>query len=528
MKCLLGTCSLLAAMIWGLSAHAADGEHPGLRFAIVAAKDKDGTPILDREAEFAVEFTNSTKAPVRLWDDRCQLGYETLSFLAVDQQAKSSRMYKRRVSALEWYNMPTATITIPPGASYSWKVLPNSIWGERVWKGVPEPSGNQKVTLSAVFESVPSTAATKHCVWTGRVTSPPVAVRVVDARLTTPHLCIEDDCPKLAIKMMEADPKWIVQTDNDLQTPLHVAAHYGQADVVRWLLSKGAAVNNEAYNEFTPLSLASTPEIVKLLIDHKANVNAKNASDRTVLQEAAIYYGHLCQYPEWAAEQKQKRAIIKLLLHAGATYDLLSACCIGDIDRVRVLVQDKKAVRDKEAMRFAVMYGRGAIVKLLLDHGADPEDADYCGLTLSYFAIDHPSVLKLLLDAGADPKVKVDYVGDGPGPENSTLLHEAAQKGALDSAKLLIKRGVDVNAKGYPRRIVPLQLAAWMGHLDLVRLLAQHGADVNAKDSEGKDAIDWANKNGADSIEWEKDRPPPSKMVELLSSLGCRSNAAKK
>lgn len=426
-------------------------------------------------------------------------------------------MYERPVYESDWFNKPPKTNTILPGVGYSWKVRPYEIWGERVWKGVPEPSDSQKITLTAVFETAPSAAATKYGVWTGRVTSAPIAARVVDQKLTTPHRCLEEDCPKLAIKMMEADPKWIQRVDGDEQTPLHVAAYYGHADVVRWLLSKGAAVNAGAYNQFTPLHLAATPEIAKLLIDHKADVNAGSPVGRTILQDAALQYAPLGEYPEFAAEREEKRAIIKLLLDAGATYDIRSACCMGHVERVRILLQDKEEVRDKEAMRLAVMYGQAAIVKLFLDHGADREDADYGGLTLSFFALKHPSVLKLLLDAGADPKIKLDYQGSGVGPKGSTLLHEAAEAGAVDSAKILIERGVDVNAKQAYKGIVPLHLAAWKGSIDFVRLLLSHGADINTKDNDGKDAIDWANLGSASP-----------EMIQLLTSHGCRRKQAKK
>ena len=457
---------------------AADGKNQGgLQVAIVAAKDNAGTPVIDRQSEFSVKFTNVSKTPIQLWSEDCQLGYETLSFLTVDQQGQLSRMCKRQVLAWNWKDKPPQTNIILPGASYSWKVSPLAFfWGERAWKGVPEPTDNQTITLTAVFESAPSAAAAKYGVWIGRAASRPIGVQIIDPKLTTPHRCLEEDCPKLAIKMMEADPQWIERTDDYQRTPLHVAARYGHADVVRWLLSKGAVVNSRAYNQFTPLHLATEPEIVKLLIDHKADVNAGSAAG-TVLQQAASDYANLGRYPEWAADRKKKRAVIDMLLDAGATYDICSACYLGDIERVHILLRNKKEVRDKDAMRAAVVYGQAAIVKLFLDHGADPEDADCGGLTFSYLAIEQPSVLKLLLDAGADPKVKVEYRGNGQGPEGSTLLHEAAEKGAIDSAKLLLAHGVNVNVEDRQKH-TPLVRACMMGNAAMAEFLIQKGANV--------------------------------------------------
>ena len=86
-------------------------------------------------------------------------------------------------------------------------------------------------------------------------------------------------------------------------------------------------------------------------------------------------------------------------------------------------------------------------------NAAHPEDAQYGDLPLSYFGIEHPDVLKLLFDAGADPKVHLEYHGNGMGPQGITLLHEAAGKGAVESAKLLVARGLSVDvrdARGAP------------------------------------------------------------------------------
>jgi ankyrin repeat protein len=147
-------------------------------------------------------------------------------------------------------------------------------------------------------------------------------------------------------------------------------------------------------------------------------------------------------------------------------------------------LQDKRQARDKQALRWAATYGHVEIVKLFLEHGADPEDADYGGLTVSYFAIEHAEVLKLLFDAGADPKVAVTYRGNGHGPQGSTLLHEAAEKGSIESAKLLLAKGllVDVTTEG---RTTPLQHACWRGNVKMVEWLLQNKANANARGAKG-------------------------------------------
>ena len=47
-----------------------------------------------------------------------------------------------------------------------------------------------------------------------------------------------------------------------------------------------------SYNRFTPLHLANDPEIVKLLVENKAELNAKDSSNRTALLLSARSKSH--------------------------------------------------------------------------------------------------------------------------------------------------------------------------------------------------------------------------------------------
>jgi ankyrin repeat protein len=306
-----------------------------------------------------------------------------------------------------------------------------------------------------------------------------------DPLSTAPHDCLDEGLPDRALEIMRADKAWLVKKNRHDETPLHIAVRKGYTDVIRWLLENGADPNAVCYNGFTPLHVANDPEIVKLLIDHKAQLNAKDAFARSTLEEVTAGYAHLARIPGSTKERNQQQRIIRMLLAAGAEYDLHPAIYLDDIARVRVLSTNKEQVRDREAMWIAVSHGRTHIVKLLLDRGADPEDADFGGLPLSDFATEYPDILKLLVNAGANPKAILDYHGMGFGPQGSTLLHEAADKGSIESAKLLLSYGLDVNArdKGYGR--TPLHVAVVANHTDVAELLLKHGADVNAKDDKG-------------------------------------------
>jgi ankyrin repeat protein len=461
-----------------------DSSRRDLSAIIVAGRDKSGTLTIDRHGTFKVVFTNRSAEPIRLWEEQCQEGYETLSFDTEDSSGFRSWMHKRPAHPWDWKDHPLKTITVLPGASTAWDVSPSAIWGERVWKGVPEPNTEKMVTLTAILEIKATDAGREHGVWTGRVTSEPIKVLVVDTKLRTPHDYLWADCPKQALGIIQADRAWIMKRDDMERTPLHLAARLGFVEVARWLLLHDAEVNARAYNRFTPLLYTKHPEIVKLLLEHKADVNAKNASGRTALEEAASDYAYLERAPTRPPSKENARAITKMLLAAGAEYDIRSACYLDDFERVRALVADKTQARDKAALLCAATSGRAKIVKLLLDNGADPEDADYGGLTISYFALDHPDILKLLFDAGANPRVRVEYHGNGQGPQGSTLLHEAVEKGNLETVKLLVSKGLDVKLRD-SSGATPLNLACRRGHVQIVEWLLGKHPDAKASTKRG-------------------------------------------
>jgi ankyrin repeat protein len=462
-----------------------DDKQSDLSIAIVLPKDDSGVSLVDRRKTFQVVFTNRSAKPIRIWGERCQFGHESMTFRFEEDERVTALMHKRAPDASAWKNHPPKTITINPRATFDWIVGPSDFfWGERAWKNVPEPNTGKPMAIRAIFEIKPSDAGKKHGVWTGRITSTAVEALVVDGELKTPHQYLTADCPKQALAMMQADREWVNKTDDYQRTPLHLASEYGFIEVARWLLENGGQVNAKCYNQFTPLYFAREPEMAKLLLEHKADVNAKHVSG-TTLQHAASNVALFERYPELAARREKWRTITKLLLDAGAEYDIRSAAYLGDTDRVGALLKDKKQARDKYAMREAAKYGQAKIVKLFLEHGADPEDADYGGLTISYFAMEHADVLKLLFDAGADPKITVTYRGCGRGPEGSTLLHQAAAKGCVDSAKLLLAKGVavDVMSKGGS---TPLEHACWRGHVKMVELLLENKANPKVAGSDGR------------------------------------------
>jgi hypothetical protein len=89
-----------------------------------------------------------------------------------------------------------------------------------------------------------------------------------------------------------------------------------------------------------------------------------------------------------------------------------------------------------------------------------------------------------LFAAGADPKIRIDFHGFGSGPFGSTLLHEAASAGNVESVRLLIEKGASLNARDGLGE-TPLDKAFIHWHTDVVELLLQHGAKRTLPDNFG-------------------------------------------
>ncbi|KAK4223637.1 ankyrin repeat-containing domain protein [Podospora fimiseda] len=145
----------------------------------------------------------------------------------------------------------------------------------------------------------------------------------------------------------------------------------------------------------------------------------------------------------------------------------------------------------------ASYFGHEAVVKLLLDKGADLESKDdrYSQTPLSWAAKNgHEAIVKLLLDKGAGLESKDKENGRTP-------LWWAAKNGQEAVVKLLLDKGADLESKDKENGRTPLWWAAKNGHEAVVKLLLDNGAGLESKDKEnGRTPLWWAAKNGHEAV----------------------------
>ena len=131
-----------------------------------------------------------------------------------------------------------------------------------------------------------------------------------------------------------------------------------------------------------------------------------------------------------------------------------------------------------------------AVVRLLLEHGADANACDYQRHTPLHVAIsgDLCEVAELVCT-----HANVD-LSEASG-QNETALHFAVMRGNCRMIRLLAEHGAQVDSlgrDGIGNGWTPLCLAARSGDSDAARALIASGANVHATSSNGKTALDIA------------------------------------
>ena len=130
---------------------------------------------------------------------------------------------------------------------------------------------------------------------------------------------------------------------------------------------------------------------------------------------------------------------------------------------------------NKSPLVAALRNERVQVAELLRQHGAVLPNG-YNGRTVLHAASADGmvDVTKWLLDIGADANAQAD--------SRRTPLYFAAMNGHSELVRILLGRGVDVDAVATDNRTTPLHKASSGGHIDIMLLLIVHGANVNARD----------------------------------------------
>uniref|UniRef100_A0A8C8VPM5 Ankyrin 1 n=1 Tax=Pelusios castaneus TaxID=367368 RepID=A0A8C8VPM5_9SAUR len=191
------------------------------------------------------------------------------------------------------------------------------------------------------------------------------------------------------------------------RTPLHVAVHHNNLEIVRLLLPKGSSPHCSAWNGYTPLHIAAKQnqmEVASSLLQYGASANAESMQGVTPLHLAA-QEGHA----DMVGLLVSKKANGNLGSKSGLTPLHLGAQ-EGHMPVADVLIKHGVAVDAPTRMGYTPLhmashYGNIKLVKFLLQHKADVNAKSKLGYTPLYQAAQqgHTDIVTLLLKNGASP-----------------------------------------------------------------------------------------------------------------------------
>ena len=179
-------------------------------------------------------------------------------------------------------------------------------------------------------------------------------------------------------------------------TALHYAAMTGSKEIVELLIENGAKVDARSQNGETPLfrtAIGGAVEAAKVLLINGADVNARNDANDTPLH-FAVMERSIAPMVTFG----DRIEIVKLLLTHGAGVNAIDKRQYTPLHNAVGWGWFKNAPSD--APEYKQIYYK-AIIQMLLDKGADPNVKDKSGRTPLKLAEGEPEIIELLIKYGA-------------------------------------------------------------------------------------------------------------------------------
>lgn len=280
--------------------------------------------------------------------------------------------------------------------------------------------------------------------------------------------------------------------DRGATVDIHAAARLGMLARVEELVSANRAlVHARGGDGQTPLHFASSIEIARYLLDHGADIDARDVDHESTPAQYMV---------------RDRQEIARYLVERGTRTDILMAAALGDLIRVQQhLAADPNAVRTSVSEEFfpkqdprsggtiyiwtlgahktahivAHDFGHGAVVKLLMDHTPDPlKLAIACEL-------GDDTTIRMLLARQQD-------LARTLGDDERRRLAVAAQNNDAAAVGRMLEAGWPADVRGQ-HGATPLHWAAWHGNVEMVRELLRRQAPLDIIDDEyGGTPAGWA------------------------------------
>ena len=300
----------------------------------------------------------------------------------------------------------------------------------------------------------------------------------------------------------------------------HAAARLGMLDRLQELIASNPdLVHARGGDGQTPLHFAKNVEIARFLLDHGADVDARDID-------------HEATPAQWMIRGRQE--VARFLVERGCQTDILMAAALGDLDRVRQhLDADPACIRtsvseayfpkrdpragghiyiwtlghNKTAHVIAREFGHEDVLRLLMDR--TPEDLKFAIAC----ELGEEDWFRQLL--AANPRLVQNL------PEGSRRkLADAAQDNNIRAVRLMLEAGWPVDARGQ-HGATALHWAAFHGNTEMAREILRYRPPLEDANNDFKSTpLHWAAYGSEHG--WHRGTGDYAGTVELLCDAGSK------
>ncbi|MBL8033257.1 MAG: ankyrin repeat domain-containing protein [Leptospiraceae bacterium] len=228
-------------------------------------------------------------------------------------------------------------------------------------------------------------------------------------------------CHLSILEVLLADGLNINAADSRGYTALFFAVDANDLPRIELLISHGANLDVRCgKTQSTPLNIAcdhEKPDALQILLGAGADINYKDGSGSAALHMAVF---------------NQNARFVRLLAEAGADINIAEnsgrtalhmACSLGSPEMVQLLLDlgaDMELRTQEGVTCFLIAMSSGitmkngkAVIKLLIENGADINAVDNSGCNAIFWAVCHDAldIARLLMAGGADPHQRVTETG---------------------------------------------------------------------------------------------------------------------
>lgn len=304
---------------------------------------------------------------------------------------------------------------------------------------------------------------------------------------------------------------------------VHAAARLGMFNELKSMIEADPSlVHARGGDGQTPLHFACSIEIAAYLLDHNADIDARDVD-------------HVSTPAQYMVRRRQP--IAQYLIGRGAKTDILMAAALGDLSLARrILDFDPEAIRMRVSEEYFAMVGDGSRTGGTIYQWELGWHVSACQVAKAF---QHQDVYDFLMDRSPDDEKLLNacwlhddaavraLVTGRPGladmlaPVGRRQLAHATRNNDTVAARLMLSAGLPVVDVFSQHHATPLHWAAWHGNAELVRLILERNPPLENDDNEYKGTpLNWAihgSENG-----WYRNKGDYPASVELLLGAGAK------